>query len=318
MKHFIFKIFLLSTFIITFIFTINTLYVRTNYWKSENDVNKFDSVPYNIELGNVGSSHGHYGLKYDAVPEIQAFNFAMESQPYFYDYAMLNKYIDHFKENAVVLILVSYFEITRRPDLDYQRYRARYYRLLPKDALDAWTLKEYICCKMIPVFSAKKNIKKIFHDIPKDQMSPYYNRVTSLDEEKLYAYCVNKHKRWTSPEREKGQEGYRQNINEVSNIIELCLKHKIRPVLITTPISDVLNEIYKKRDYGFFSNFEQFTADLQKKYPGLQYFDYSRDKRFSTHHEYFGDGDHLNNIGAEVFTKTLVSELQSTGLLATK
>ena len=312
MKRFIIKLSVLVFFVCLLVALINQLYMQTNYWKSENYVNQFDDVPYYLELGNVGSSHGLYSFMCDAVPEIKSANLALSSQPYFYDLKMLEKYIDHFEKNAVVIILISYFEITRRPD--YSPYRCRYYRLLEKEDLDSWSLKDYIWFKKIPLFSANQNIWKIIHDISTEQMSPYYKRTSYLEEDELKDYCIEKHKSWTSADREKGQEGYNQNLKEVSAIIDLCLSHNLKPVLMTTPVTDVLNEIYEN-DGNFFPVFKQFTDELLKKYDGLEYFDYSKDEYFSKNHKLFMDGDHLNNFGAEEFTKKVVFDLQSAGYL---
>ena len=312
MKRFIIKLSVLVFFVCLLVALINLLYMQTNYWKSENYVNQFDDVPYNLELGNVGNSHGLYSFMWDAVPEIKSANLALSSQPYFYDLKMLEKYIEHFEKNAVVIILISYFEITRRPD--YSPYRCRYYRLLEKEDLDSWSLKDYICLKKIPLFSANQNILKIIHDIPVEQMSPYYNRTSFLEGDELKEYCIKKHKDWTSADREKGQEGYNQNLNEVSAMIQLCRSHNLKPVLMTTPVTDVLNEIYEN-DGNFFPVFKQFTDELLKKYDGLEYFDYSKDEYFSKNHKLFMDGDHLNNFGAEEFTKKVVFDLQSADYL---
>lgn len=288
------------------VFVINILYINTNYWKNENLFNKFYDVPYNIQLGNLGSSHGLYGFKYDVVPEITTYNFALSSQPYFYDLALLEKYIDHFEKDAVVIILISYFEITRRPDYSY---RKRYYRILPKSKMDYWSFKENLVYHLFPFVSSDSLIPHIMKDIPKEQMGPFYDRNTYLDDEKLYEYCVEKHLSWTSPELEKGEEGFEQNIKEVSEIIELCYDHNLRPVLITSPVTDVLNDFFEK-DKTFFQSFERFSKVLVEKYPDIVYLDYSRNERFSKNHELFSDGDHLNNMGAEEFTKTVISELR--------
>lgn len=313
MKRFLLKLSALLFLILLSVFIGNYLYIRTNWWKGENNINKFDDIPYNLSLGNVGSSHGNFGIKYDAVPEVNAWNFALDSQPYFYDHAVLERYIDHFAENATVLILVSYFEITKLPD--YSVYRSRYYRILPKEKLDSWRLKEYIFYNQIPFLSAGFNRIRIFRDVSLEQTSPYYNREKFLTETKLQKYCIEKHKSWTAQGTEKSpQEGYEQNIESVSAIIELCHAHHLCPVLITTPVTDVLNEIYAQDD-GFFDTFYKFTSDLCEKYSGIRYFDYSHDKRFSQNHDFFADGDHLNNFGAEKFTRVLVDELKASGLL---
>ena len=312
MKRFILKLILLLVLVISPLAIVNQLYIRTNYWKGENNVDKFTDIPYNIKLGNLGSSHGLFGFKYDNIHDIKCYNFALSSQPYYYDLQILRKYIDHFEKKGVVIILISYFDITRRPD--YSKYRSRYYRILPKSSLDSWSLWEDVCYNKFPLLSAKMNILKIIRDVPVETMSPYYNRTTFMDEKKLHDYCIEKHKGWTSPEGEKGKIGYDMNISEISSMIDLCLTYELIPVLVTTPVTDVLNQIYEN-DIDFFPTFEQFSIDLTSKYEGLIYLDYSRDEYFSNNHEFFSDGDHLNNIGAEEFTKTVIMDLRKKDLL---
>ena len=135
-----------------------------------------------------------------------------------------------------------------------------------------------------------------------------------MDEKNLYDYCIEKHKSWTSPEGEKGKIGYDMNISEISLMIDLCLAHELIPILITTPVTDVLNEIYEN-DIDFFPTFEQFSRDLTSKYEGLIYLDYSRNEKFSKNHEFFCDGDHLNNMGADAFTKQVISDLKQIGII---
>ena len=314
MRRFLCKCALLIILSFGPVLLLNARYVRTNWWKSENHINAFEDIPYNLELGNVGSSHTKYGIDWRAVPEIRAWNLALASQPYFYDHAVLKNYIGHFAENAVVIVCLSYFEIDRVPD--YAPYRARYYRILPKDDLDSWSRKEDIVYRLVPFLSAGNNTIKIVHDIPPEQMSPYFNRGSYLDGDELYDICVKRYKKFTTRQRTTTpQEDYAENIEKVSAIIELCHAHRLRPVLITTPITDVLNAIYDEKTPEFFTTFRQFSADLCERYPDVPYFDYSHDETFSAHHELFADGDHLNNAGAALFTKTLVADLRRAGIL---
>ena len=315
MKRFICKSILMLILLACSLFIINYLYVNTNFWKGENYINKFSEIPYDIEFSNLGSSHGIYSFKYDNIQELQTYNFALLQQTYYYDLKILEQYIDHLKKDGVVIILISYFGITRQPD--YSKYRYRYYRILPKSALDSWSWKEELCAHKIPLLSAKNNILKIFHDIPVESMNPYYNRTTYMDEKSLYEFCVKEHQRWTTPEAERGKAGYDMNIDEVSKIIDFCYSHKLKPVLLTTPVTDVFNEIYEK-DSDFFSTFEQFSKDLVNKYPGLIYLDYSRDEYFSKNHKLFTDSDHLNNMGADEFTRTVIQDLQEKGVILKK
>ena len=307
MKRLIFK----SLFIFLFLFILNILYIHTNYWEGENNVKKFFDMPYNLELVNVGSSHGVFDIKYDVVPEIKAWNLALSAQPYFYDLQILKHYSKHFAKDAIILIPISYFGITGR-EQNYADFRSRYYRILSKQEMDFWSLNEYIFYKLFPILTAKENSIRIFCDKTEEEMSPYYNRYEYLDNIELKEYCIRKYKSWIS--KGKGKSGFLQNIQEISATIDFCYENNFRPVLISTPITDILNEIYVQ-DGDFFPTFKQFSDELCKKYPNICYFDYSRDERFSAQHELFADGDHLNNFGAEKFTKQLISDLKARKLL---
>lgn len=276
-------------------------------------MDRFSDILYNLELGNVGSSHACYGIDWSNVPEIRAWNLALSAQPYFYDYAVLRKYIDHFADNAAIVICLSYREIDQV--LDCTPYRARYYRILSRNEMDFWSPKECIWYRLLPVLSAGQNALRIFNDFSPERLSPYFNRDTYLDGEELYNYCIKKHKEWTRCDDKITPKGYTQNLDKVVEIIELCHAHRLRPVLITMPVTDVLNNIYKEKTPEFLTTFRQFSADLHERYPDVPYFDYSHDKIFSSHHEFFYDGDHLNNKGAALFTKTLVADLRLAGIL---
>lgn len=312
MKLFFIKLTLLTVLLVSAFLFLNKLYTNTNSWKDENNMYKFSNIPDNLTLANVGSSHAVFALKYDVVPEFKAFNFALAAQPYFYDYEILNKYINHFAEKAVVLIPVSYFGITRQED--FSPFRKRYYRILDKKSMDYWSLKEYLLYSKFPILSAGIDKTRFLYDISEENMSAFFNHSDFMQEDELYNYCIKKHKGWTSPEFEFGQEGYNYNIQAVSKIIDLCYSHKLVPVLISIPITDILNSIYEQ-DKDFFFIFEKFGKELCNKYPELLYFDYSRMEEISTNHKLFADGDHLNNAGAEKFTRLIVKDLIAHKLL---
>lgn len=309
MKKFLGKLFIYITLCILVLLLFNHLYVHTNYWKAENNINKFINVPYDIQLCNLGNSHGNYGFKYDDnIYNIKAWNFAMDSQSYFYDYLMLQKYEKHLRKNAIVLIPISYCGISRRPD--YSPIKKRYYRIFSRTELEKWSFFEFMIYEKLPIITASNNKFRIFRDISTEQMNPYYNREKFLNDDDLYSYCIKRYEDWNKPYDEQGIEGYQKNMTEVSKIVDFCYIHELTPVLISTPITDVLNQIYYEKDPAFFIKFEQFSQDLCKKYSNLSYYDYSRDEHFSCNHTYFTDGDHLNNKGAEAFTNNVLKRLK--------
>lgn len=308
MKKFCLK---LSIILLLFI-VLNILYKNTRFYRSENEMNVFENIPYELELANLGSSHGLYGIKYDSVPEINAHNFALKMQPYFYDYAILKKYVNHFSKEAVILIPVSYFNVLGH--FDYSNFRKRYYRILGKKEMDFWSFKEDLIYSKFPILIAGTDLLHIVNDISKEESSPYYERTSYLESDTLHKFCKDRYDALTAEEFNKGEEGYKRNLISVSKIIDFCYLNNLIPVIITTPINEYLNSLYEE-DGIFIPSYERFTSDLCKKYPDLLYLDYSHDIRFSTHNELFADGDHLNNNGAELFTKIIIEDLRKKELL---
>lgn len=310
MKKFLKKIALLFVFIVGPLSILNMLYIRTNYWKWENDVYKFKNVPQQIVLANFGTSHTEHGIQYDIVPEIQTFNFGLAAQPLFYDYALLKQYSSHLAKNALVIFSISYFNVVGDV-INISGTRPRYYRFLDKEYMDAWSIGDFFRYAKFPVLTAKENIMAIFHD--KDDINPLYTLTKFPTEEELKKHVRRRLKEFVESSREKWEPEYQENLQAYSEMIEYCLDHSFRPVLITTPITDAFNTEYAKID-EFFDTFYRFSSELCQKYD-LPYIDYSHDERFSPHHELFVDADHLNIYGAEKFTKILVSDLKERGLL---
>ena len=314
MKKFFLKAGLFLALCMPSLLILNTMYINTNHWKAENYVWKFNSVPNGIQLANFGSSHGTYDFFYEGFSQYKTFNFALASQRYFWDYGILQQYMSHFDSEAVVLLPISYFGITSRPE-SYDSLRPRYYRFLEKQYFDRWNVIDAIRYAHLPILSAGKNSMKCFDDVPPESIDFFSSRTAFLEAEELREYCQKKHESWTNPEHEKGEEGYKQNLEEVCLLVDFCLKNGLKPVLITTPITTVLNDIYAQQSPNFFSTFYRFIGDVLARFPDVPYFDYSHDQEFSQNVELFADGDHLNVYGARKFTARVVADLQAAGLL---
>jgi hypothetical protein len=312
MKKLIGKCLALFFFILSSIAVLNYLYIRTTYWK-ENDTKQFKNVPGNIQLANVGSSHGTESFDYTGIP-YRTFNFALTGQRHVYNYAILKQYIEHFDKNAVLLIPISYFEITRIK-LDFTDQRPRYYRFLDKQYIESYSFSEKLLFDLVPVLTAGNTITFII----KDQPLSAGKKIITMTGTELINYCNETYKSWTTDAPgigiEAGEEGFAYNRNWVIKIIELCHGHGIRPVLITTPITSILNTIYAEKSPDFFDTFHRFTREITDTYPSILYFDYSHDRRFEDDFSLFNDSNHLNILGAEKFTAIVISDLESRGLI---
>lgn len=312
MEKFACKILLLIALLGIVLVILNNRYIKTHYWKWENGIHKFENVPYEIGLANLGSSHTQYGIRYDIVPELQTFNFGLEAQCYFYDYALMKQYISHFSKGATIIIPISYFQIDKR--MGYEMTRPRYYRFMQKELMDSWSFLDSLRYAKFPILSAGKNIIHIFFDTPDEDplIEKLEVRVPAesvpIDAETLY-------KTYKRASPEQGKKDYNLNLSEVYALIDFCLEHSLRPVLITVPLTDAFNERYARID-GFSDTFYQFTTEICQKYtPPLHYLDYSSEKSISTDYSLFHDATHLNSYGAEKFTKILIADLKKLHLL---
>jgi len=305
------KFFFLFVLVFSSIAIPNLLYINTNYWQGTviNPTKKFSNIPDDIQIANVGSSHGECDFDYREISN-KGFNFALSQQYPLYDYLVLKQYINRFDKNAVLLIPISYFHITTMKT-DFKDHRARYYRFLSKENMDVYSEQEKILFTFVPVLTAGKTIEFIIKDRPP---SSVYKTMT---EPELIKDSIEKHDVWTTG-AENAQEREKRSAHNkylVSLIIELCYTNNIQPVLVTTPFTLMLNNVYAEKTPWFFESFHQFTRELQEAYPGLPYFDYSHDSRFENEFSLFRDCDHLNITGAEKFTAIVIADLQASGLL---
>lgn len=313
MKKLLFK-FICLFFPLVILLPLNILYMRTNYWQDENDVRRIKTTPYNVQLGNVGSSHGQNSFKYDVVDNYCCANLGLSAQRHSMSYLVLKQYIDHMQKNAVLLIPISYCEITNCYDVYYKEQEPRYYRILSSELIPDYSVIKRIRFDLFPILSGGRNIGKIFNDAPEGDIFTLPSVSAKVNEQELPRIAEVKYSAWISPIVDKGEEGFIYNQQALSKIIDLCHEHHIKPVLITTPIIDVLNEYFDNHE-GFFDTFYRFIDEVQEKYPDILYFDYSHDERFSPDHTLFIDSDHLNLWGAEKFTRIVVSDLENAGLL---
>ena len=204
MKKISIKIFFIIVPVFVFIWILNSFYVNTNYWKDSfiNGTLKFKDVPEHIQLANVGSSHGIWAFNYTHVP-YQSFNFGLGGQWFIYDYAILRQYINRFDKNAVLLIPISYFQITRILS-DFRQQRPRYYRFLDKQYMDFYSLQEKILFTYFPVLAAGNTLRYIIKDQPPEQEF----KTETVPE--LIEHSIDKHRDWTTDngnETEEGEKG---------------------------------------------------------------------------------------------------------------
>ena len=277
------------------------------------DVVKFSTlgiyVP-EVQIGNLGSSHGAYDFNYDALTErgYQCFNFANTSQSYNYDYAVLKEFGSYLTEDSILFIPVSYFSFNNEVvnDAEREAMSIRYYHCLSPENIPDYDLYVDIVTHKFPILSAGEDILKLFPSL-KLSLTVYAAEGDGIDEQ---AFANRAQERYSRHFDNKEEYFMPERIEELYEIIDYCKEHEITPVLITTPFSKYYRDLVSE---DFLTEFENVVNRISYD-TGVSYYDYSYDSRFRGNLAYFMDADHLNEEGAAYFMHILmeeVSELKS-------
>ncbi|MCQ2579924.1 MAG: hypothetical protein MJ159_04450 [Treponemataceae bacterium] len=301
-----------SIFIILVFIGLNIAYKQTNHWKSQYDFSsRFNFVPEGLQLCNVGTSHGYYGLKWEDYPELNAFNFALSAQSFFMDLNMLKYFENAITPGAVVLIPLSYHQVYQYWQCSRAQY---YYQFMNKKSHPFWTWNACMHFKLFPLISHIKWCSYIWNDLSYNPIERFSSK--SLSEEEMKKIIDEQSADWFFNNEAPFEEAsYQKNFDAVSALVDYCLEKSYRPVFITIPVYEYFNQAFDEIAPYQKKGFYKFSAELCEKYPFIPYWDYSRDEDFSPHIELFMDDDHLNLYGAEKFTARVVDDLRAAGYL---
>lgn len=281
---------------------VSTLYGLSWIWinyKDENNVKFFQlerKDAKNLKIINLGSSHTCYGIKYPQ--NIRGYNLGIVSQNFYYDQKILFKYGNKLDKNAIVIIPISIFSFysgfnTEEIDKNYVSI------LNKKDILHLknteWFLLKY--------FSITQPFNKIFKIITKHGTLQYHENYT-FDKMKTDSLEAMK--------RHLKENNSKIDIQLLCNTLDFIEKKGYRVILITTPYTELYNIAVGENNFQkrIYDNIKKIENILGKNF---LYLDYSHDKRFVNNLEYFMDSDHLNEKGAEYFTKILLEDIKNKG-----
>lgn len=315
MKRFLVKAaaLLLPMVLITVI--LDGLYIRTNYYRSENDLNRFDYIPGSLDIANLGSSHGMKSFEYSIIPGLTGANLGSTLQTFVFDRAIIEHYAGHFRPGAVILIPVSLPSLFIARDLGFQQIKPRYYRVLPDHLMPQFSFIEKFRYSLVPVFSSGDNLFKILRDIPEEDMDHWYRQSPGRYGLDYEANARIKHSDWENTWRfskTRNLTAYEDNMELLVDLVEYIRSQSLVPVFVTTPLLGCLNELFAPE---FIDEFNQGMEDLQNR-TGVEYWlDYSRAPAFQEDKDLFHDPDHMGRAGAELLTRLVVDDLRSLGLL---
>lgn len=270
---------------------------------------KFSDVPYNIHISNLGSSHGACAFDYyDYKDKINTFNFALTAQSLSYDYLILKQYEDHFVDGGIMFIVISYFTfgINEEDEADFRSKNERYYSFLEPENIKQFDWKQYYKIKYFPLFFS--DIKKVLTNIEMALTNKEIRKaVPDFDYQKDADAAYKRHIHISDNGDLLVNE---KEIMALYGIIDICKKHNIKPILVTTPYRREYNNEFND---NFYKQFHNIINDICKN-TSVEYRDYSHDYRFIDSDEYNYNADHLSSTGAIYFTDIVINELVENNL----
>lgn len=261
-----------------------------------------------VEIANVGSSHGAYDFVYDGLTQdgYSCFNFGSVSQTYQYDLALLAEYGKHLDEGCVVFIPVSYFSFNNETvnATEAQALSIKYYHCLSPKNIPNYDLYTDIVTTRLPILSAGEDLLKLLPTFS-PSLKVFAAEPIEMDEAAVAEFASRAAMRFDRHFNNKETLFLPEREEQLLSLIDYCKKHELTPVLITTPFSVYYNtpvpEDFLDRFYGTLNRIASDTS--------VSYYDYSHDARFSENLTYFSDSDHLNAEGAAYFMEIIAEEV---------
>lgn len=302
-----------GTLFLLFLLNLRYEQVRDNPYSDADKFFHINEYP-DIQICNLGSSHGENAFKYDSLAYsrgYQCFNFAMSSQTYDYDYAILSMYRNSFDDDCLMFIPVSYFsfnnEVTN--EKEEQFLTAKYYTFLSPKYIPHYDPYIDIVTHRLPILSAGEDIAKLlpFSSLSLKVFAAETSAALSPEEQaakeaEFQEKALNRYHRHMD---EKEEYFLQERIDNLNDILAFCKENGITAVLITTPYTSMYSQLFSPEfKEEFYTTIETIAADA-----GVPYYDYSDDARFAGRLELFSDADHLNNEGAAYFMNILEQEI---------
>ena len=257
------------------LYAFNKFYKKTHHWRNkfafQSRFMPFSCNSYGNErkydIVNLGSNPAMFGFFYaDACGQ----NWATGSQGLPMDFEILKSYHSHIKEGGVVLIPIMPFTAISQYLKTKPAYWSDYYYmnfasiLAPEQVNHLGNIKKnYLRMLKYPVFYNLKLVRFILRDIEKDrtlEISEQSMQVLELEQD------ANKWiNGWLKEFDVRSMEGFyggkfhsyiEEGVGILREMIDFCLDNKLKPVLITLPMTAYLD--------GKFS--EEFKQKLVKDF----------------------------------------------------
>ena len=301
---------ILSIFLISSLYGLSWIYI--NYVNDRTvKFMEYNKLPDNsVDMVSLGSSHGKYGLKLWGKNQM---NLALESQGMYYNLKLLEKYQSKIREGAKIIIPISIFSFYE-PNYDNKEVKndnyKNYINILNRENIGVnLKISEYYIPKFFSVLYPPSRLKEVIDLIIiwiKNEKI-YKNKMFYIENYRGERFKENAKSHAKGHISSKNSNSY--GIKYAEEILEICKKNKWDCIYIVIPCHKFYAEELEKIESSIFiQRIYNNLDEVDKKYKIL---DYIRDERFYNNEEYFLNADHLNEKGAEYFTKILLEDIKN-------
>lgn len=270
-------------------------------WKKEWE--KYKTVPFNIEVANLGSSGDANNFDYKLWRQ-QGFNFASAPQDMYYDNQVLEQYAEHLKEGAVVIICLSEFAlIVDRYDDDSRSYK--YYGYLEPNRIVNYSKGKHFILKIAPGLLNADFIKQEMKEFIK-KLLRWDKRKDDSKELQLSIRSRKAMKNWMHEfgwDREKiltpsQHEAIERSWLILERDIELCHNKGFVPMILIPPFNHNLKELMPTDILD--DCLWKFISMIKER--GIEVLDFWNDEELQRD-EYYETSICLNEVGRKKFNK---------------
>ena len=301
---------------------LNKLVRQTNWWKNNflyttqfyNGWTYRETPVRNLQIANVGSNPARFAFHYD---DVLGENWSTGTQGLDMDLQILRHQHSLLRKGAYVLLpIVPFSSVSGYLDKfpKSKHYLAKYTK-----ALDSLQIKQLSYFEGVnryikyPLLYKWKNVRYIIRDVPLDTrlkiVENPMQKNEMLKDAKKWMKC------WTdefnikdlhAPLYPELQDGRKRSVEMMCDMVSFLLERGYRPILISTPMSEVLAEHFTqdiKETYIY-----SFVRSVQEKYD-IPYLDYTNDKEMENHDFYF-NALFMNLKGRKQFTRKVLNDLE--------
>lgn len=271
-------------------------------WKSQCKKNRMLPRKGKIDVVNLGSTYAYYDLDYSDL-NINAYNLANIPQYLDYDTKLLEIYVKYICPGGKVLIVLPNFVFIGNETKDDKKV---YY-----EALYPWEIKTFQLRKLVK-YVARAALEPITHKYKKEE-TKWKGHVSTYEEKVQHA--ERRIKDWvvnlgipsvqTDEITEELVKKIEENKNRVCNMIDLCKKNEIEPIIIIPPVSEIMKERVSSICINRY--LKQPIQEIKEK-KEVRVFDYMEEKEFEESDLYM-NSDCLNERGRKVFTLKVLRDL---------